>query len=61
MIEPPFGELTEVKDELPHPAGVIRVQFNRKGGQGILAACWSNRNIFLGRKNASIVFRHANY
>ncbi|MCX6264422.1 MAG: family 78 glycoside hydrolase catalytic domain [Bacteroidetes bacterium] len=35
MIEPHLGELTEVRGEIPHPAGVIRVQFNRKGGEGI--------------------------
>ena len=35
MIEPPLGELTEVKDEIPHPADVIRVQVSRKGVDGI--------------------------
>lgn len=34
-IAPHLGELIEVKGEIPHPAGVIRVQFKRKGGEGI--------------------------
>jgi len=59
-----LGELTYVKGEIPDPAGVIRVQFTRKGGQGIRGSIELPAGVtgaFLKRKNVLIGFRHATH